>query len=76
MARLVCPNCGTDEQLYSCEKAEIMYSVRFDAESGEMDYTGDDRIVLDEATEYEGQLYCRSCSVDWQEHELVPGGDD
>lgn len=77
--RFVCPTCRTYEALYSVEVAEIMYAARFTAADPAdhpngiaLDYTGADTVTLDEGTEYAGKLYCRGCSSELTETDLVP----
>lgn len=80
--RLVCPECGHDDNLYSIEQAAIMYPVRLYYTGqdrivlDEVDYTGGDRIVLDEGTEYSDDLYCRECDRELTTADLVPMGDE
>lgn len=76
MAKLMCPHCG-EERLWSEEKTTIMYPAVFrKVEDGTIgpDYTGDRYDVIDEGTEYDGTIWCRSCGRRLTEEELVPAG--
>jgi uncharacterized protein YbaR (Trm112 family) len=74
--RLVCPRCNSDDNLWSCETAEIMYPVTYSA-VGSVDYTGGRYEVNDESTSFEGVLYCRNCSTELSTAQLIAeGGSD
>lgn len=70
--KLVCPTCGSD-RLWSDEVASVMYPVtltRNEDGSVEVDYTGDGYEVMDEGTEYDGDIWCRSCGSQFEETQL------
>lgn len=69
-ARLVCPNCKTDEGLRSIETAQIAYPATFTADGPE--YTGEEREVFDESATFEDLIDCRNCgSLDMTLTDLV-----
>jgi uncharacterized protein YbaR (Trm112 family) len=73
--RLVCPRCNSDDNLWSCERAEIMYPVTYSAGGG-VDYTGGRYEVNDESTSFEGVLYCRNCTTELSTAQLVADAED
>jgi hypothetical protein len=71
--QLTCPHCGS-LRLRSDEVAAIGYPVRlFRTPDGSVDveYTGEDREVWDECTEYSGDLWCQDCDNQIDEGDLV-----
>jgi hypothetical protein len=70
---LACPHCG-ETRLWSDEPTTIMYPAVFtrdDAGDVTPDYTGDSYDVMDEGTEYVGNIWCRSCGTQLAESDLV-----
>jgi hypothetical protein len=72
--KLVCPKCGTDDNLWSDETASIMYPATFsrDADGAvTLDYTGEDYKIIDEGTVYSGDIWCRDCGIQLGEGDLI-----
>jgi hypothetical protein len=72
--RLVCPECKTDESLFSVEAAEIMYPIspQLTATGFECNYTDSrDRVVLDEGTVFANDIYCRAESLQLTQGKLL-----